>query len=93
MFLGFHWHMQVTMFIYILLAASRLALAECGMYKGASRPKMNRAVAGGHVHKRFAPERKPACGRWACTRALRTRKETDLRPVGMYYAPGRKRYI
>ena len=26
------------------------------------------------VHGRFTPGRKPACGRWACTRALRALK-------------------
>ena len=33
------------------------------------------------------PERKPACGRWAGTRALRARKKTGLRPMGMYTGP------
>ena len=67
-----------------LRARKETGLRPVGMYMGASRPKDNRLAAGGHVHVRFALERKPACGRWACTRALRARKETGLRPVGMY---------
>ena len=43
-----------------------------------TRPKGNRPAAGGQVHRRFASERKPACGRWAGTQALRARKETGL---------------
>ena len=39
---------------------------------GASCSKGNRPVASWQVHKRFAPKRKSACGRWACTRALHT---------------------
>ena len=38
-----------------------------------------------HVHgrpKENRPKRKPACGRWACTRVLRTRKKTGLRLMG-----------
>merc|ERR1712102_229483 len=60
-----------------------------GRYTGASRTKGNRPQAGGHVNGRFAPGRKPACGRWAGTRAFCARKETGLRPVGMYTGASR----
>merc|ERR1711923_217164 len=84
--------------IYITLAASR----PVGRYTGASRPKGNRPADGGQVHGCLAPGRKPACGRWADTRALRARKETglgtralrarketDLRPVSRYTGASR----
>ena len=65
-----------------LRARKGTGLWPVGRYTGASRPKGNRLAAGGQVHGRFAPGRKPACGRWAGTRALRARKEIGLRPVG-----------
>ena len=45
-----------------------------GHVQPASLPKVNRPAADGHVHGRFAPESKPACGRWAYKRARRARK-------------------
>merc|ERR1712102_189163 len=64
-------------------------LRPVGRDTGASHPKGNRPVAGGQVHRRFAPEKKPACGRWAGTRALRALKETGLRPVSRYTGASR----
>ena len=46
------------------------------------RWRAHRPAASGQVHGRFAPEKKPACGRWAGTRALRSRKETGLNVHG-----------
>merc|ERR1711952_128431 len=77
------------MYTGALRARKETGLRPVGRYTGASRPKGNRPAAGGHVHGRFAPGRKPACGRWACTRALRARKETGLWPVGRYTGASR----
>ena len=68
-------------YIYILAASLASRLAP---------------TADGHVQGRFTPERKLACGRWTGTRARSARKETGLRPVGMYtgafgFAPERQR--
>merc|ERR1712102_158002 len=72
-----------------LRARKETSLRPVGRYTGASRPKGNRPAAGGQVHGRFAPERKPAYGWWAGTRALRARKKTGLRPVGRYTGASR----
>merc|ERR1711923_264991 len=85
-------------------AREETALRPVCRYTGAWRPKGNPPAAGGQVHGPFAPEKKPACGRWAGTwaperkpahgrwagtRALRARKETGLRPVGRYTGASR----
>ena len=44
-----------------LRARKKTGLRPVSRYTGASRPKGNRPAAGGQVHGRFAPERKPAC--------------------------------
>ena len=73
-------------------APEKTGLRPMDMFTGASRPKLGRYT--GAVRKLacgFAPERKPACGRWAGTRVLRARKQTGLRSVARYTdASGKK---
>ena len=72
--------------IYVISLIKSENKETVGMYMGSKYPKRNRPAANGHVH---GHERKPACGLWACTRALSARKRKRKKKCTMYTGDSR----